>query len=226
MLHRRIKSTSALIIPFFAIDIALALAFVISMNWRIGPLHHFFDLNREGNLPTWYSSIKLSLVGFCFLILAKIVVGKDRRAEWMLFIMALSFFALSLDEVAQIHEHLGDASDALLPGGTREQTIFSETGIWMFLLGIPFLAFMLFAAMTLRHYLGYPQTIRKFVIGLVVFTGSAVGDVLSNFTYGGLGFFQVLTEELGEMLGVSIILWASLDLLYHNLDRLWPRKPP
>jgi hypothetical protein len=135
---------------------------------------------------------------------------------WVMLAFASTFLLLSLDEFAAIHEQVGYFSDKLLPGGDRHATVFSRTGIWMFLVAIPFLIFIFYAVAILRKYVRDPLIIRKYVGGLSVFVGSAAGiEMLSNFIQVENAVFQVATEECGEMLGVTIILWATYDLLAH-----------
>jgi hypothetical protein len=61
--------------------------------------------------------------------------------------------------------------------------------------------------------------------GVVIFTGSAtVMDELANlFPYKSNGqFVQTILEEGGEMLGVSLILWALMDLCVKKKIPLFP----
>ena len=132
------------------------------------------------------------------------------KTYWLL---ALVFIGLSLDEYAGVHEQLGLITDALLPGGDREETVFQRTGIWMFLLGIQFTIFMVVIVRTLhQHFAGRGFT-RLFLIGLAVFIGI---EILANFTVGRpmiWAILQVAAEEFGEMVGATIMFWATLRLL-------------
>lgn len=124
---------------------------------------------------------------------------------------------MSIDEIAEIHERLGEMSDALLAGGTREGTIFAHTGIWMFLIGIPALMGLLLLIRLLHDYFSdTPGVTTKFIIGSVVLVGGAAGiEIISNFVrWASYAYsFQSLAEEFFEMLGVTIMLWAAVDLL-------------
>jgi len=204
---------------FFLFD--LALLFLYLINWRLGQpfpfLTEFVNLGGERNLPTWYSSMQLLLVSSMLAILLSRKFNKNNMESWALLILCLIFAILSLDEIAMIHEWLGYESDVLLPGGSRENTPFSRTGIWMFLIGIPFFVFLISLIFCLKRYLKKGSHItNKYFIGLIIFLGSATGiEIISNFVSkrGITHVIQISCEELGEMVGVTIILWATYELL-------------
>ena len=59
---------------------------------------------------------------------------------------------MSIDESVQIHEWLGAQSDILFAGGNRVGTAFENSGIWMFLFGLPFLAIFLLWAYSIKQF--------------------------------------------------------------------------
>jgi hypothetical protein len=204
---------------FYVADFALSLAYLLNVGAGrpFGKLTALLDLDGESNLPTWYSSIQLFVVAVLLGFFAYRTFEKSRISSWLLSLLPLVFVVLSIDEVAEIHEWLGKKSDVLLPGGTRGNTPFGETGIWMFLIGIPFLAFMVFLIRSVRVYFrNKPGVLRKFVLGMLIFVGGAAGmDTAANFVVIGsrAHVLEILMEELCEMLGVTTILWATCDLL-------------
>jgi len=230
------------ILCFFVFDFLLAAIYLIAFGFRkqillfgkesvygyekpFYVLWILFDLVREASIPTWYSSIQLFVVASLLAIFAYAKVEKKHVASWFLVFLPLVFAALSVDEIVQIHEWLGGETDIFLPGGSRENTPFHRTGIWMFVIGIPFFIMMLSLVYYLKRYVKVrPNIIKKFIVGLIVFLVSACAlDLLSNFTLSRtLSFLettttayaiQVCSEELGEMVGVTIIMWATYDLL-------------
>lgn len=213
------RKISPLILVFFAGDLAVALLYLL--NWELHqPFHKLnllLDLDGEASLPARYSSVQMFLVA-CFLaIFAYTKFDRKNKASWVLSLWPLVFLALSLDEIVQIHEWLGSKSDIFLPGGTRARTIFSTTGIWMFLLGIPFLVFMLGLIYSLKKYLGGKlPVVVKLLAGLLIFVGSATGiETISNFVQPASAghIIQIFCEELGEMIGGTFFLWAADELL-------------
>jgi len=213
------KKVPRLILFFFICDLALALLYLI--NWGLHqPFHKInllLDLDGEANLPAWYSSMQLFLIAWFFAVFARMKFDQKNRASWMLALWPLIFVALSIDETAKIHEWLGGKSDVWLPGGTRQFTMFSSTGIWMFWLGIPFFLFMLGLLYGLKKYLNDRlPVIKKLLLGLLIFVGAAAGiETAANFvpieSAGHL--IEICCEELGEMIGETFFLWAAYELL-------------
>jgi hypothetical protein len=95
--------TARLFALILAVDLAVLLLHVLN---RVGGLDkRLLDLDLEGNLPTWLSSIQFFGVALCAALLSQYVSGR-RAVAWRGF--ALLFVFLSIDESAQIHEHIVD----------------------------------------------------------------------------------------------------------------------
>jgi hypothetical protein len=120
-----------------------------------------------------------------------------------------------MDEAAGLHERIGRWSEALIGG--RETMILPKTGIWMFLFGIPFVIAIVASLRKLNSVLAESKgAARRFAAGFVVLLTGAVGlEILSNFVDPGtfVAMLQVATEELVEMIGGSILLWAGYTLI-------------
>jgi hypothetical protein len=128
------------------------------------------------------------------------------------------FLAFSVDEVAVIHEMLGSRFDhLLLPTGNKGDTFFVVTGIWFFVLGIPVLLGCWFALSSLKSYFrNDAHFLKKFVTGLIIFFIGSIGiEAISNLTVSNRFSFVLgnFFEEIFEMVGVTVILWAVYDLL-------------
>jgi len=208
-----------LILGFLACDFALAISYL--GNWALNQpsrrITFLIDLNAEANLPAWYSSIQLFLVAVLLAFFVYAEFDKRSLLSWTLPVWPLVFVALSIDEIVQMHEWLGGQSDRWLPGRSRENITFRSTGIWMFLIGIPFFFFMVGLILSLKKYLrGKSDVIHMFWAALIVYIGSAAGiEILSNFVpkEGAVHIIQVFCEELGEMIGGTLFLWAAYKLL-------------
>ena len=139
------------------------------------------------------------------------------RQSWGLLLLPCLFPAMSLDEVAQIHEWLGHCSDVLLEGGTREASVFRVTGIWMFIIGGPFVVLFTALIISVRPYFaGARGALDKTCLGMMVTLSGAIGvQTLSNFLIPGsaLAMAEVAVEEFLEMAGSTLVLWGGLDLL-------------
>lgn len=221
-MHYLLKKMPPLILFLFGADLALGLLYLVNaLHEPVSKISPMLDLDGEANLPTWYSSMQLLLVAGLLAIFVVNRVDKKDRQSWSLLLWPLIFIFLALDEILGLHEWLGMASDVLLPGGSRRNTIWAYTGVWMFLLGIPFLLMMLALLASSKKYLrDQPAVSKKLLVGLVVFVGAACGiEIFSNFVShtGKLYVLEVFFEELGEMLGETILVWAAYELLSFSL---------
>jgi hypothetical protein len=231
---RYLKNISVNRIPvfvafFFIADIALLSFYIVNqvVGTPFDTLTRLLDLNGETSLSNWYSVIQLACVAALTGLFAFRNVRTGQIRTWPLLLLPLIFITLSIDESVSIHEWLGEKSDALLPGNSRENTLFTETGIWMFLVGIPFFAGFLGIIYILRRYFRtVPGVLPKFLMGLAIMaTGATLIEILSNFVKYDSAWYhlELVCEEGCEMLGVTIILWAIYDLLlghglYIHLD--------
>ena len=66
---------------------------------------------------------------------------------------------------------------------------------------------------------GNAHLLRRFLIGIGIFLGSAAGlETLGNFLPSALVSVEIVLEELGEMVGVTILVWASFDLVNSHCE--------
>lgn len=186
------------------------------------PLLNFLDLNGETNLPSWYSAAQLALIGGLLVAFAAVQLRRGARSAWALVLAGCVFLFLSLDETTSLHEHFGYWLDRFQH---RRGTALRETGFWMLICAPLFLAAMVVLGLGARRYLrGRKSVVIKFAAGVAIYLAAAAGvEALSNFvTPQGTGARAlVLLEELGEMLGATMMLWASLDLLRAHGVRLF-----
>lgn len=203
-----------ILLALLAGDLLLGAAFVLDQLLRepAAQLSRWIDLDGEGTLNAWWSSAKLLVLGLVFGGFAWARRLHRDRAWWIAALVAAIFTLLSMDETLQIHEYLGYR---LMPAEARRETAFGITGIWGFVFG-PALAVLLFSlGWAARGYLAGRRSIAwRLAAGAVVFIAAAAGldEVANLFPYGSAAYrFEVLFEETGEQIGVSIMLWAALD---------------
>lgn len=201
-------------------DAALAAIYFASLHIGGDGVHPLFDLDGEGNLPAWFSSIQLFCVS---LLLALRGPGKLRPHGVPLLVPLLGaavFLFLSMDETAQVHERLGRAlrsADASLLPHVR-----GGRGMWVsayLLASVPFLAF------AVRHFAALWHACRTTVIagiagcGLIAAGGAGVELIADEFfrDYANaryLYLLSVLAEETLELLGGSLILYGAFHLRF------------
>ena len=93
---------------------------------KVNGLIGLFDFDKEGNLPTLYSSLQLIVVSLLLWIVgAKHKSNDEVCIPW--FALAVIFLFLAVDETAQIHERIG----------RLVQTEFEPTGLLSFACVIP-----------------------------------------------------------------------------------------
>ena len=201
----------------YCTDAALTLAYLVNV-WAGHPymlVSRLLDLDGEANLPTWYSSEKLFLLALLLGLFAVRAPGRARSR--LLLLPAVLTLVLSMDEVASIHEWVGFRSDALLAGGERVGTLLPVTGIWMFLLGPLLLLVTAVAYRAMSPWLAAsPAAKRLYLAGFSVMILGAMGvELAANVVTPGTwaATLQIAVEELGELVGISTLLWATLELL-------------
>jgi hypothetical protein len=171
----------------------------------LGPL---FSLSYEGNLPSWYSAMLL----FGCSVLLGLAAADARRSSaphprrWAL--LALVFLYMSLDEAAELHEHLGGLLE--LHGALYFSWVV-PAAVVVAVLGVAYLPFLRDLPVRTRW---------RFIVAGVIYVGGALlmelplgwwteraGD--DNLVYALLDF----VEESLELAGTSLFLAALLDYL-------------
>ncbi|NTZ42343.1 hypothetical protein G7A66_04390 [Altererythrobacter sp. SALINAS58] len=175
-----------------------------------------FTLGDDGNVPTWFSSVLLGLCGVLLALIAGVRKKLKLPEVWHWTFLSFVFFALSVDDVATVHERLGD----LL---TKQLSMVRELGgafsySWI-LLGLP--AVVMLAIALSPWFFRLPSRTRVlFAISAICFVGGAIGLEMVNASIAyGRGSenlqYQLVTavEEILEMAGPIIFLYALLGHL-------------
>ena len=208
----------------FALDLLMGALYVLSRRVRNSirkPLLNFFDLNGEMNLPSWYSAAQLALIGALLVVFASVQLRRGARAAWVVMLGGVAFLFLSLDEMTSLHEHFGYWLDRLRH---RRETAFEETGFWMLICAPLFLSALALLGLGARRFLrGRRAVVMKLVLGAAIYVVAAAGvEALSNFVVpqGTGARVLVLLEEVGEMIGATVMLWGVLELMKSHGIRL------
>jgi hypothetical protein len=203
----------------------------ITWNWRNESLLDVvltpLKTGVDSSIPTWYSSIALLM---CSVLLATIAATKKRQSErygthWG--VLSGIFLILSIDEVARIHETVGDVIYPL-----ADSAGFTPSGFIYYVWVVPGAVFVLVVLVVyVRFLLHLPKrTLLLFLVAGGVFVVGAIGvemlgsrlvfDVVQS---GGAQNASVNTrvmivvaiaiEELLEMLGIVIFVYALLSYM-------------
>lgn len=201
------KLLTTLILSLSAISLALHLwRFLVNggqQRWFI----MLFDLGVEHSVPTYYQVIALLLAGLMLLAISRIPrrAGEPAQRAWLG--LAIIFFALSMDELCQMHETIGYfVEKAVHPHG------FFRFG-WV----VPGMAFAaVFGAVYLRFLFQLPlQTRLRFIVAGMIYVGGAVGLEMVGGKYADKHGEENLTyhllsdaEETCEMLGIGLFIFV------------------
>jgi hypothetical protein len=176
---------------------------------------HQFDLEKEHNIPTWYSSSALLL---CSLLLAMIwkatrQTGQRFAQYWL--VLSIGFLYLSLDEAASFHELMEAPSRQLFQPGPYMKVVWVIPGT---------LVSLIFGISLWRFLANLPRTTRHlFLLAGFIYLGGAMGmELLSTYylsTYGRNMVYSltIVSEEGLEMLGILVFLHALLAYLRNHL---------
>lgn len=182
--------------------------FVLNRETAFG-LVRLFDLDGEGNIPTWYSSI--TLLGAAVLLLAITrLCPADQVRKWKM--LSVVFLIASIDEVAQFHESTGMIVNRYVRFG----------GVLYFawlVVAIPIVLVLAYTFVPLLFRLSRGVGNRALFAGCVFLAGAVGMEMISGvyadtYGYANLGFKLLANlEELLEMTGAAIWIYALLTHL-------------
>lgn len=176
---------------------------------RLWGFVYLFDLDREFNIPTWYSSFLLLI---CSVLLATIAAARKMQADrytrhWS--VLAVIFLYISLDETASIHElSIEPLRNALHASGLLYFTWIVPGTILVSVFVLSYLGFLAYLPAKTRN---------CFVIAGALYVGGALGveavEGRHADYYGTSNLpFALLVgaEESLEMFGLVTFIYALL----------------
>jgi hypothetical protein len=167
-----------------------------------------FDVNRESNVPTWYSSAALATAAALLALIAilKRAARDPFAGRWLL--LAVIFLFLSCDETALLHER----STAFVVLFVKNKFLsyvawVVPAGILLVVFGVAYIKFLLHLS---------PRFRKLFIVAGCVYVMGAFGmelvtGAIGRLVLGGkVHFLFEASEELMEMTGVILFLRALL----------------
>lgn len=179
-----------------------------------------FNLDRELNLPTWYSSFML---GTCSILLKTIAIGKKRQSDrftqdWQL--LSLIFFWLAIDEVLSIHEIL------IIPEVSKALNLpWFLHSMWV-IPGTIFVIWFVRRYWKFSFHLPYKSRQHFYLAAFLYIGGALIMEMVGSYiaeAEGQQNLIYALTatlEEVMEMIGIITFIYALLDYLRQWLDKL------
>jgi hypothetical protein len=203
-----------------AIECLFAVAYILmhiltpEMTW--GPFRNLFDLDAEQSLPSWFSVVQLFIVGSLLILATRNNQHTERLSNFALIIAGIVFIGLSADEGAQIHERI----DYVFRTFERQWLLVDgKWGAWIAIYGLLGLIAIVLGA---KHLFAIWHNFRFVALvglaGAAIYVIGSVGFEVASFPFRNseatlmLKLVTVVFEEFFEMLGVSIILYATLIL--------------
>lgn len=179
-------------------------------------LAELFDFAQEMNVPTLYSSFALLVA--CLLLSIIALSHKRTGSSYFPWLgLAVIFLFLSIDETAALHERLT----------APVRTALGSTGLLFFAWIIPYgLAVLLLAIAYGKFLMRLAKDIRNlFLVSGATFVAGAIGVEaiggrhLELYGPGNLTYLLLSTgEELLEMLGIAIFIYALLSYLASRFE--------
>lgn len=183
-------------------------------------LAFFFDVGREGNIPTLFSTLILALATLQLWLLyrvARVSSGVGKAHQWLI-LMGIFLF-LTVDEATSIHEQFN-----------KLRSFTMDTTGYLYYAWI--LPYAIFAGAVGLYFLGFlrrlpSRTRRLFIISGVVFVTAAIGfepmqgRILKIYEIGHL-YDKLLScaEEFLEMASIVLFNYALSDFLAASRARI------
>jgi hypothetical protein len=236
LLPRRVLIGALIVDAFLAI--AYALTADLPKTPTAKPLTFLFGLNGEGNIPAWFSGAQLLLIGLAFLVLASWIFQSDERIaalRRLFFTVGLAFVYLSADEVGQVHEKMSAVAQSWHPLYLFEIRLLAAIGfkrrklhggsIWIPLFAIVGLILLIWLWPQIKKaWKLWRKEILLLALGFAILAlGATVVETVGNLLHSSIEReVQVGIEEMLELVGASVMLYAAMRVLAATGARLLP----
>jgi hypothetical protein len=208
---RKIARTLIVIVIFLTFaSLAAQSADAVWNDKDLRKLLRLFSAGRDTSVPTWYSSLTLLL---CSALLGIIAAVKKRYGDrytlhWG--VLSIIFLLMSVDEVAKIHEAVGNVSRPLAESAGFIPSSFIKY-FWHYLWIVPGAVFVLVVLLTYLRFLAHlpRKTLLLFLAAGALFVGGALGMEILEARQ--LNYFSEMTKSK-SMPHDSYIWWAVQTL--------------
>jgi hypothetical protein len=181
---------------------------------------HIFYFNKEGNIPSIYSSLSILFCAFLLWAISNQEAEKKQKLYWKF--LGSIFFFLSIDELISIHETLSDDSLRLFGKDDSQGYLYFAWIIpYLFIFGVIFI-------FLLKFLYRLPLKTRLLFIGAgaIFLAGAVVMEMLGGkyvFMHGtesktDLTYALMVTfEELLEMAGIVVFIYGLSEYYLVNI---------
>lgn len=186
------------------------------------------DVGQDQSIPAWYSALLLLSCSVLLAVISFVVKNAGGRYVNRWRVLAIIFLYLSVDEGASIHEKVGRLTRDIF------ESRGSELGgpAWV----IPGVALVLiFVLAYLKFFFHLPTKLRFLVLAAgVIYVGSTMGLEVFYAYYASLvpppremttlqqigRILIITTEELFEMFGLIVFIYALLSYIHSHVEEL------
>jgi magnesium-transporting ATPase (P-type) len=172
------------------------------------PILNDFDMDSEDSVTTWFSTLLIAFNALLLLTAGLVSAGGGRSLRRHWFGLAAIFAVLSLDEMASLHERIGNSM----------KEAYDLTGYLSFSWVIPGSIFVLIVALAYAPFLlRIPRgTAALMVLAGAVFVAGSIGIEIIEAGHSSVfgrdaGYrYLVVVEETLELAGQALFAWALL----------------
>jgi len=197
----------------FLTHLALQYLNIVVHYQQVGSIYELsnrFDLDDESSVPTWFSQALFLVLSVVAFFAAYLQTEKSKKFTWS--VIGLIGLIFSIDEVASLHEYVLQLIHVQF---FQDSTATAYDNAWLFV--APFLI-VIFGWLVWVMSRSLPKrTVMLFALsGVLILTGAVFIDLLAvveeRETFLNQGVIVSL-EELLEILGVIIAVYATVDFL-------------
>lgn len=202
---------------FFLCEVQFLLVIIYSVLWITGHHSHLFSLDGEANIPAWFSSLQLALVGFVLLAQNMNYDTMSRLTQKFIRFSGFGFLLLSADEAGGIHEAIGTFFRMT---GIRSNDE-SKVGIWVFLYLFTGIVILIWGWKAVKNL--YRDFRKELILASAGMAIAIIGGVmleslmhyfdLHDMPNQTLYKLEVIFEEWFEMFGISLVFFAASGML-------------
>ena len=189
---------------------------IVLLHILFGKVSDFYNLDKEYNLPSFYSALKLILIGVVSFVIFSFTKKNLFRKKWQEIYswvaFGLLFIYLGFDEFFTIHEK---TIDYLKPSLLMNLDWFSNSVFYWVPLFLPFiiLALILFYYFIKIILIRFHLARNFFIVGASFFALVILSEFVGGFMEGTIGYFIMTLEESFEIFGASAFLIGSFIYL-------------
>jgi len=203
------------------LDTALVAAYFVLIKMGRGSTEFFavFNLDKEGNLPSWYAGIQLFIIAAGYLVLGSRLIPERRRAAMLRplwWALGIGFVLLSADEVSSFHERMGRTLWRLKVFNVK----FVDQWMVLYLaIGICFV--LVFGRYLVRAARAWPLETLLFVLGFGVLASGAFAAEMAQIIRrwaGARHLIQIGIEEWLELFGATILVLPAYRVLSYVMS--------